>query len=337
MRRAFVLMGTLVVVLGLAGVLTIRRAEVEVPPGAVHAVTPVSADELRAKARVILVTLDGARWQDVLDRSGRLGTTTAMPKTLELVRQSGVALPASISSKIPLSLPGYQALLAGRQTPCDDNDCARVSVETVSERLSHVLELPADQIATFASWAKLAFAATSKDDVGRVLVDAPPLRLPSSQGPPWENARWDEETISKALSHWKTAKPRFLHLALLDMDERAHRGDVDGTLQALQRADEAIAELWTSIQALPEPERALTTILVTADHGRGPGGLWKSHAAYSASRDVFVLAIGALVKGGTGSATQADVRPTLERLVGICPLPSEGSAIAPIVGELPCS
>ncbi len=330
-------MGALAVVLGLTGLLTLQRAQVEVPPGTVHSVAQVSAAELRAKARVILVTLDGARWQDVLDRSGRLGTTTAMPKTLELVRAVGVALPASTSSKIPLSLPGYQALLTGRQTPCDDNDCARVGHETVSERLAKVLDVPADQIATFASWAKLAFAATSQDDVGRVLVDAPPLRFPSSQGPPWEDARWDEETIAKALAHWKTARPRFLHLALLDMDERAHRGDVDGTLQALRRADDAIADLWSSLQALPESERALTTLVVTADHGRGPGGLWKSHAAYSASRDVFVLAVGSLVKGGAGSATQADVRPTLERLVGVCPLPSEGSAIGPIVGELPCS
>lgn len=307
-------------------------------PSVKRAGLEVTASELQRHARVILVTLDGARWQDVLDQAGALRASSeapAMPKTLELVRRNGVALAARTSSAIPLSLPGYQALATGQQTPCADNDCARVDRETIAEALARRLAPGSNSVAVFASWARLAFAATSHD--GAVLVDVPPRGPPSAGGPPWDDARWDAETAGRALAFWRTERPRFMHLALLDMDEFAHRRDVGGTLAALHAADDVIGSLADELKALPDAERRLTTILITADHGRGPGRLWPAHGAYAASRDLFLLAIGDAVVGGEQRVEQVDVRPTIERLFGLNPEAGQGRAIEAIVGSLPAS
>lgn len=254
-----------------------------------------------------------------------------MPKLLELIRTHGVALPATTSSTLPLSLPGYQAIAAGHQTRCDDNDCARIDEETLSEGLARRLQLLPDAVATFASWARLANAASSRDGV--VLVDAPPLGPPQAEGPPWEDARWDHETSARALAHWTSKKPRFLHLALLDMDEQAHRKDAAATVKALRSADDVIARLMTGIEELPEHERKLTTVLITADHGRGPGRLWPSHTAYASSRDIFLVALGPLVNAQVQPVSQADLRPMVERLFGLCSTHS----VKAVVGDLPCA
>ncbi|MBL8921319.1 MAG: hypothetical protein JNJ54_20840 [Myxococcaceae bacterium] len=294
----------------------------------------VPASTLQQKAHVVLVTLDGARWQDVLAQPGALSSSPAMPKLLELVARNGVALRATTSSKVPLSLPGYQALAAGRMTSCEDNDCARLEGETVAEGLARGLGLPMEQVAVFASWARLSFAAAGAE--GAVTLDAPPRGLPGPGGPPWEDARWDVETTARALSHLTTHRPRFLQLALLDTDEWAHQRDAQRTVQALRAADDAIAALLEVVRTWPEDERRLTTLLVTTDHGRGPGSLWHAHGAFDASRNIFLLAAGDLVRGGDELATQADVRPTIERLFGLCPRGSGGRAVTAIVGDLPC-
>lgn len=302
----------------------VHRARVDVPP----------AGLLREKAHVLLVTLDGARWQDVLAQPGAFSATPAMPKLLALVAQNGVALPATTSSTVPLSLPGYQALAAGGPTSCEGNDCARITTETLAEGLARRLALPSEQVAVFASWARLSFAATSAD--GTVTVDAPARAQPRPGGPPWEDARWDSETATLALAHLARHRPRFLHLALLDTDEWAHRRDTGRTVEALRSADDAIARLLDVVRSWPEDERRLTTLLVTTDHGRGPGALWHSHAPFDASRDIFLVAVGDLVRGGDDVATHADVRPTVERLLGLCAGEYAGRAVAAVVGTLPC-
>ncbi len=322
-----------VAVLG-AAVLFFGRGHVTVPAAESRRQLATTAAELQAHARVILVTLDGARWQDVLDQPGALRNSDeppAMPKLLKLIRARGVALPATTSSALPLSLPGYQAIAAGHQTRCDDNDCARIAEETLAEELARRLHVPPDQVAIFASWARLANAATSRD--GAVLVDAPPLGPPYAGGPPWEDARWDADTAARALAHWTEKKPRFMHLALLDMDEQAHRRDAAATVAALRSADDVVTKLITEFDQLPEAERRLTTLLITADHGRGPGRLWPSHTAYASSRDIFLVALGLLVQPDVLTTSQAELRPMVERLFGLC----SSSPVKAVVGGLPCS
>lgn len=324
MRRGL-LAGLLLLVAGLAAAMV--RRERPFPP-APH--DPARAALLHASARVIFITLDGPLRDDVL-------AGPHMPGLQEAVRTRGVAFAADTASWMALSLPGYQAMAAGALTPCRDNDCPRIAVETMAERVAHGLHLPRDAVAVFASWSRLARAASSRD--GDVFVDAPDDGPVHEGGPPWHNARFDEETFSRAREYWQAHHPRFLHLAFLDTDEWAHQGLRPEYERALRETDARVQEVLGWVSALPAEEAALTTVVLASDHGRGRGN-WTEHGLFErGSGDIFMAAIGPLVRRGEpGSADQRDLRPTVERLFGLCPaqVRDDGRALEAVVGELPC-
>ena len=207
----------------------------------------------------------------------------------------------------------------------------------MAERVAGGLRLSSADVAVFASWSRLTRAVTSRDGV--VLVDAPEDGPAREKGPPWRNARFDEETFSRARAYWEAHHPRFLHIALLDTDEWAHQGLHPEYEQALRETDARIVEVLRWVAALPAEEAAVTTVLLASDHGRGIGD-WTRHGLLDrGSAEIFIAAIGPLVtRGEPGPTDQRDLRPTVERLLGLCPTREgvEGRAIEAIVGDLPC-
>ncbi|MFZ5444732.1 MAG: hypothetical protein ACOZQL_32365 [Myxococcota bacterium] len=326
MRRRWFIAG-LVVLLAVLASATVRRRR----PFPDDPRDDARAAELQRKARVILITLDGPVREDVF-------SLARLPKLHEAVGRGGVLLPAQATSPFALSLPGYQALAAGRDTGCRDNDCPRIGVETMGERVARRLSLTAEQVAVFASWSRQRRAASSRD--GLITVDAPEDQQPADPGPPWRNARWDKETFAKARAFWEQHHPRFLHLAFLDTDELAHADLREEYEVALHQADARISEVLSWVSALPEDERRVTTVLITADHGRGQSR-WTEHGFFDrGSGDIFIAAIGEQVRRDVRveDAEQKDVRPTVERLFGLCPdrVDDEGRALEAVVGGLPC-
>lgn len=285
---------------------------------------------LQSSARVIFITIDGPVRDDVL-------TGPHMPGLQAAVREGGVAFAAEACSPMALSLPGYQTIAAGALTGCRDNDCPRIVVETMAERIASGLRLHPDDVAVFASWSRVALAVSSRDGV--VYVDAPEEGPARDGGPPWRNARFDAETFARARAYWEVQHPRFLHIALLDTDEWAHQGLRPEYEQALRDTDAQVSEVLQWIAELPPEEAALTTVLLASDHGRGRSN-WTAHGLlHPGSGEIFVAAIGPLVTGGEpGRVDQRDLRPTVERLFGLCPahVKEDGRAIEAIVGGLPC-
>ena len=317
------------VLLSVAGVTTaMSRRERPFPP---EPHDEARASKLQSAARVIFITLDGPLRDDVL--SG-----PHMRRLQEAVRARGIAFPADAASSMALSLPGYQAMAAGTRTSCNDNDCGRITVETMAERLAEGLHLGPEEVAVFASWSRLALAATSRDGVAH--VDAPEDGPKREGGPPWRNARYDAETFSRAREYWQQHHPRFLHLALLDTDEWAHQGLRPQYEQALRETDARVVEVLRWVAELPAEEAALTTVVLASDHGRGHRD-WREHGIlHPGSGEIFIAAVGPLVnRGEPGSADQRDLRPTVERLFGLCPrqVEDDGRALTAIVGDLPCS
>lgn len=279
----------------------------------------VAARKLQQNARVILVTIDGPVRDDVL--AGLLMPT---------LREKATVVKATVASPYAMSLPGYQALAVGMKTQCLDNDCDRVVDETMHERLARRLAVSVDQVAVFASWSRIRRAVSSKD--GAVLFDAPDDCAPHEGGPRWKNARFDDETFELAKTHWVNVKPRFMQVSFLDSDEWAHSGRRDEYEQALRRIDGRINEMisWLDDQ---------TTLIITADHGRGKWS-WRQHGFFHfGSAEVFVAAIGPSVKKSETEVSQLDVAPTIERLFGLCPAHGDGrgEAIPAWVERLPCT
>jgi hypothetical protein len=309
------------------------RGEWAVAPAMAEPVSASGTASLRRSARVIVITLDGPVRADVF-------SSAAMPRLhAALAAKKGVLLEGRAASSMALSLPGYQALATGTVTTCLDNDCPRVGEETLPEFLARRLGGPPDQFAVFASWSRLRRAVSARD--GAVLVDAPDDGPPHAGGPLWKNARFDAQTFEAALAHWQRAKPRFLQLSFLDTDEWAHAGFREEYEGALRDADLRIAQVLEWIDALPADEKAVTTLIITADHGRGRGD-WREHGFFErGSGETFFATFPARGVADGRVVDQRDVRPTVERLFGFCTearrRSGDGRPLRVVVGELPCA
>lgn len=286
-------------------------AGVEVPPG-----------------NVVLVTLDGVRWQDFLDdKPDRFladgDRAPTMPVFWARLAAQGALYPhMSVSNRATLSMPAYQSIFAGFRQPCADNDCARVSVETFPERL--VREgVPRAQVATFASWEKIPRAVESRE--GATFTDA------GEAG----HTRLDADTFPRALAYLKANKPRFLFISLNDTDAAGHAGDYAAYLAAMRRDDGWIADLCATLDAMGSYGKS-TTLIVTTDHGRGVLWDWVHHGHRPWAKRVFLWARGPYAtKGLTGAGGEhADLRPTIESLLGLAPKTCPGCG-APLAGVAP--
>lgn len=83
-----------------------------------------------------------------------------------------------------------------------------------------------------------------------------------------------------------------------------------------------------------------TTLLVTTDHGRGDGGLWRYHGLrYPESRWGWLFAIGPNTRRAEQDAkprySHVSIRPTIEVIFGLKPLSCMlcGEPIAEITGN----
>jgi bisphosphoglycerate-independent phosphoglycerate mutase (AlkP superfamily) len=145
----------------------------------------------------------------------------------------------------------------------------------------------------------------------------------------WQTTtQFDEEDVGNSflqvalLDYVKEAHPRVLFVGYGETDNWAHQGRYDLVLESAHRTDAAIAQLWETMQSMPE-YRGSTTFIITTDHGRG-GGLteWKEHGVEEkGSENVWLAVIGpdtpALGERRGGSPViQAQIAATVAALMG---------------------
>jgi len=314
---------------------------------------PLATLEPSGRTRnVILVTLDGVRWQDVLDgveparaRAAHLPGCKVVPArslvpNLSALARAGVVLggdDATMVSSGPsfVSLPGYRELLTGRAGGgCTHNLCSPIDEPTLLDELRAHEHVAPEQLAVIASWERLERAAArdpsaialsagrhggATRDRLRVSAGASSLldrAAASSAYPGWLDYRPDRFTTKLALEYLQARRPRFLHVALGDTDEHAHRGDYAGYLEALRDADRFVGELWATLATM-DTYGAETTVIVTTDHGRARSFAGHGGGAPESARVWLVAAGGAIHAQGGGALRRhrltrlADLAPTL--------------------------
>jgi hypothetical protein len=328
------------------------------------------ADE-RSESAVVLVVLDGVRWQEVfggIDRSmARQRAINATPwanpegLTPNLQRMSvtdGMALGAPgvgwemvTGGSQRISLPSYRDIFTGKNDPaCQSNVCPRPVARTFVDDAFDAFG--AREVAVVASWPTIARAASSdpsrlvlttgrklvgrsdvlrSDEVIASLLDA---GTHASAYPGEGDYRPDALTERIALRYLATARPRFLFVGLGDADEYGHRNDYRRYLGALHDSDEFLGELSVTLEAMGARGRH-TTVLVTADHGRASD--FRDHGAWHPeSGRVWLVAAGVDVHDRGLVAplrrhTLLDIAPTVRALLG---LPEgEGEPIPEIVSR----
>jgi hypothetical protein len=271
----------------------------------------------RPAENVVLVTLDGLRWQEVFtgaeDRLmskelGRAEDAAALRKAFggdtaktrreallpflwTVVASRGQLLGnpekdshARVSNPHRFSYPGYAELLVGFVDPRIDSN-KKVPNPNVSV-LEWLSKRPGfeGRVAAFCSW-----------DVFPAILHRERSGLPTFAGEPgpaggilgalageiptpWKaGSLYDALTFRPALEHLKKHKPRVLYVALGETDEWAHAGRYDRYLEAAAREDGYLKLLWETLEAMPE-YAGKTALLVTTDHGRGGGPAdWRDH------------------------------------------------------------
>jgi hypothetical protein len=308
-------------------------------------VTPRSAPRTR---NIILVTIDGVRWQEIFGGAARelpcRGASALVPN-LQALGEAGITVgavgePMLSSGPKFVSLPGYREIVRGRASAdCTDNECARLETPTLLDEMSDV--------AVIASWERIARVTPknavvsagrhegSRRDQLRVNARASQILdegAHSRARPGYADYRPDRYTAALAKEYLRERRPRFLWVALGDTDEYAHRNDYDGYLASLRGADRLVGELWAQLGEMGE-YGAETTLLVTADHGRADD--FRDHGdAPESSRVWLVAAGGAVMPRGKVPAQRtvhlADIAPTVRVLLG---LPGQGGE--PIEDVLP--
>src|SRR4051812_47834848 len=293
----------------------------------------------RKTERVVLVTLDGARWQDVftgLDdallrevtaKDVDVTTTAAyrrfwapspaarreklMPFLWRTVARDGVLAGdrtrgsvVAVANAHRFSYPGYSEILTGQahDDVIKSNDAIRNPFPSVLQFVRRKLQLPAAKVATFASWG--VFSSIVESTPGDTMVnaglqayDSPSAAVKAlsdlqHEAPvPWENIRHDAFTFAFAMDYVTREQPVVLVIGFDEMDDWAHDGKYDLVLDALHRADRDLERLWTALQNDPA-YRDRTTLIVTADHGRGrTGDAWRRHGASVDGADEVWLAL----------------------------------------------
>ncbi|MBI2070091.1 MAG: alkaline phosphatase family protein [Elusimicrobia bacterium] len=287
----------------------------------------------RPSGNVVLVTLDGVRWQEFFgdpdpslapNETGRVFSRfwSAMASEGVVYGNPAANNVMTIANLAVVSLPAYQSIMAGVTTRCLNNECGRITRGTFPERLISELSLGSAEVATLASWTKIALAVERTE--GTTSVKCGPQAGDQPEDLMSSEARLDKLTFPEALAYLTANRPRFLYISLNDSDDWAHRGDYAKYLGALRQYDAWLAQLAAAIDGL-EDYGPKTTLIVTTDHGRGNGAKWTDHGVkVPQARAIWLYARGPHVspKGvlsGGPAHTHLDIRPTIELLMGLCP------------------
>jgi hypothetical protein len=197
---------------------------------------------------------------------------------------------AHVKNRHKFSYPGYSETLTGfADSRVHSNANLPNPNVTVMEWLNRKPEF-AGKVAAFGAWQvfqgifneqRCGFVVNTGYEPLTGVTATPELellnRMKAKTPRVWQDESFDVLLFYTAMEYLKVKKPRVLFLGLGETDDWAHMGDYPEYLNAVNRDDSYLRELWTQVQSMPE-YRDRTTLIVLPDHGRGSGMLWRMHA-----------------------------------------------------------
>lgn len=257
-------------------------------------VLATSAPQERPGPNIILVTIDGTRWQEIYNGSDRwrdqghhLTPRQIVPNLYTYFVDQGIAVgkltPMVASGPMHISLPGYLEITRGHPSfDCQSNTCS----PSIDQSVFWFFRRPV----IVGSWYNIIKTVPSE---ANAYVNV---------GDPY---RWDDETISQTNWVLDNQDSDFLWVSLGDTDELAHRNDYPGYIKALQKSDAFIGDL---VKRYPN-----ATVIVTCDHGRNAD--FRDHGIDKASERVWLMMRGPNVPAkGTVPANKvslSNIMPTI--------------------------
>ncbi|KTD71890.1 sulfatase-like hydrolase/transferase [Legionella tucsonensis] len=286
--------------------------------------------------QVIYVTLDGVRWQDVYQTHKHFPKFWQKHASKFIFYGEPSGNTPIYTASVPISLPSYQSQMAGSVQSCADNDCGRIKVETLPEKIIRQLHLPKKKVAIFSSWPEISYAAehiagTTFSNNGNEFVYDPDSLKPDDvmdalnqkqhDDHPDSKNRYDPYTFAQAWHYFVTYEPLFLWISLNDADEAAHADDLKAYHKVLSYYDDVLDEILSYLQAKGIDKQTL--VIITTDHGRGYGRNWVNHGPkYPESKKIWAFVMnGKLAPVAQdeekGRYSLLSIRPTIEKALGL--------------------
>ncbi|HEX8040424.1 MAG TPA: alkaline phosphatase family protein [Chryseosolibacter sp.] len=291
-------------------------------------VFPLQAQQTQ---NIIIVTLDGYRWQELFQgadrsilRNGEYVKDTARARAFHgqdpeqrraalmpffwdvIARQGQLYGNRDYGNKVNctnhhlLSYPGYSEMLVGFNHPdISSNKRIENPHATVLEAIGKNPGFRND-VAAFATWEVFPFIL--RESKSEIYVNA---GMQTAEGNistkerelnsllTGSQVRSDSLTFQYAMEYLKRERPRVTLISFDGTDACAHAGDYIGYLEAAHRADRMIGRLWEWVQSQPG-YKDKTTLFITTDHGRGSGkNNWRKHSLIvSGSRQIWFAVMG---------------------------------------------
>jgi hypothetical protein len=290
----------------------------------------VMGQELKTR-NVIIITLDGYRWQELFEGadpklmsdkaySADQNIIAAFQGSNELqrreklmpffwnviARQGQLYGNRNFRNKVNcanhhlLSYPGYSEMLVGFPERSISSNRKRQNPNATVLEFIHGHQAFDRKVAAFATWDvfpyilrenKVDFHVSAGNDIAEGKISENEVRL--NKLLEQGQKRNDQYTFEYAFEYMKRERPRVMFIGFDETDHYAHQGLYDQYLTAAHEADKRIAQLWQWIQSQPD-YKDQTTIFITTDHGRGKGhNTWKNHRLLApGSRHIWFGVIG---------------------------------------------
>jgi hypothetical protein len=264
----------------------------------------VATAQFAEEKNIIIITLDGFRWQEVFNGAApsilfdpRCITDSTLAKTFwdddpiarrkklmpflwSVVETNGQLYgnrkygnKVNCANPYRSSFPGYSEMLTGKS---DLRICRKMKKENRNVNVLEAIQTASGfdgDVAVFSTWK--AFPNILAKSRSSLTFDG------AYVNPPGDGAN-DSATCAKAFAYLKEKKPSVLFISLDGTDAHGHGGRYDLYLKSAFAADRYIAALWSWIQSTEE-YKDKTSLIITTDHGRGSSRRngWKHHGLFT--------------------------------------------------------
>lgn len=285
---------------------------------------------------VIYITVDGVRWQDVFNNHRYLQNFwDKYAKDAAIYGEPGSNKTMEVAS-IPISLPSYQSQMSGMVTPCGNNECGGLAVETFAEALVKKAGFKKSEVASISCWEVMDNAFESRlgtafsnhgtrpmhdPDTYEIDPVMKEINIAQAAAYPGDDTRSDKYTLAQALHYFEKYKPKFLWISFGDADDYAHEGKLKEYHQTLFFYDRAFEKIIKMVKTLKLDGE--TMIIITTDHGRGNGKNWTEHdETMPEAKQTWAFVLNGELENGVADGNLShystlSIRPTVEKAFGI--------------------
>lgn len=246
-----------------------------------------------------------------------------------------------VANPYHLSYPGYNEIFTGFPDPkIVKNDEFKNPNENVLAFINRQRGFE-KKVAVFATWPHFHYILDSKKNGLLVNTSGDAFSFSGENfrllnelqklSPRPVGYRPDVFTYMAAKEYLKAQRPRVLYIAFDETDDMAHMGHYDQYIESAHATDGMLADLWETLQSIPE-YKGKTTLVITTDHGRGGAGKgsWINHGNFPKypvyhipeSNQTWIALLGAGVapRGvvtGERKIYQAQLAKTFARILGL--------------------